>query len=114
MMKLENKEFAVAPDVRTYKMLRDEMRAVCQELFRLRDCSEMNERLTAKVELLAELFVGIAGERFGEPPNRRTILLMRWKGDSFSYELEAVPTNLIRRLISLSHRISPDGWFRFL
>ena len=67
MMKFEDKEFTIVPDVRTYKMLRDEMRAVYQELSRLRDCSEMDERLAAKVDLLSELFVGVAGERLGSP-----------------------------------------------
>lgn len=62
MAKLENREFTVVPDIRTYKMLRDTMRQVYQELCRLRDCSTMDERLIAKVELLSDLFVGIAGD----------------------------------------------------
>lgn len=61
MAKLEDREFTVVPDVRTYKMLRDEMQAAYQELCRLRACSEMDEALAAKVDLLAELFIGIAG-----------------------------------------------------
>ena len=67
MTKLENKEFTIIPDIRTYKMLRDEMRAVYQELSRIRDCSEMDERLTAKVDLLAELFTGLAGKASESP-----------------------------------------------
>lgn len=67
MTKLENKEFTIVPDIRTYKMLRDEMRAVYQELSRIRDCSEMDGRLTAKVDLLAELFIGIAGKASESP-----------------------------------------------
>lgn len=62
MAKLEDKEFTVVPDIRTYKMLRDSMRQVYQELCRLRDCSTMDERLIAKIELLSDLFVGIAGD----------------------------------------------------
>lgn len=62
MTKLEDKEFTIVPDIRTYKMLRDEMQAVYKELSRLRDCSEMDERLATKVDLLAELFIGIAGK----------------------------------------------------
>lgn len=62
MTKIEDKEFTVVPDLRTYKMLRDSMRQVYQELCRLRDCSVMDERLIAKIELLADLFVGIAGD----------------------------------------------------
>lgn len=62
MAKIEDKEFTVVPDIRTYKMLRDTMRQVYQELCRLRDCSIMDERLIAKIELLSDLFVGIAGD----------------------------------------------------
>lgn len=60
MAKIEDKEFTVVPDIRTYKMLRDTMRQVYQELCRLRDCSAMDARLIAKVELLSDLFVGIS------------------------------------------------------
>uniref|UniRef100_UPI0024B3314E hypothetical protein n=1 Tax=Curtanaerobium respiraculi TaxID=2949669 RepID=UPI0024B3314E len=42
--------------------LRESMRQVYQELCRLRDCSAMDKRLIAKVELLSDLFVGIAGD----------------------------------------------------
>ena len=59
MMKLEDKEFTIVPDVRTYKMLRDEMRAVYQELCRIRDGSDINEQLEAKIVLLSELFAGL-------------------------------------------------------
>ncbi len=62
MTKLEDKEFAIVPDIRTYKMLRDEMRAVYQELSRLRDCSEMDELLAARVSLLSDLFTGLKGK----------------------------------------------------
>lgn len=67
MTKLEDKEFTIVPDIRTYKMLRDEMRAVYQELSRLRECSEMDEVLVAKVDLLAELFIGVAGKTRKSP-----------------------------------------------
>lgn len=62
MAKLEDREFTVVPDIRTYKMLREPMSRVYQELCRLRDCSTMEERLIAKIELLSDLFVGIAGD----------------------------------------------------
>lgn len=62
MTKVEDREFTVVPDLRTYKMLRDSMHQVYQELCRLRDCSVMDERLVAKIELLTDLFVGIAGD----------------------------------------------------
>lgn len=59
MMKLEDKEFTIVPDVRTYKMLRDEMRSVYSELCRIRDGSGINEQLEAKIVLLSELFAGL-------------------------------------------------------
>ena len=62
MAKIEDREFTVVPDIRTYKMLRESMRQVYQELCRLRDCSAMDKRLIAKIELLSDLFVGIAGD----------------------------------------------------
>ena len=62
MAKIEDKEFTVVPDIRTFKMLRDTMRQVYQELCRLRDCSTMDERLISKIELLSDLFVDIAGD----------------------------------------------------
>lgn len=75
MTKLENKEFTIVPDIRTYKMLRDEMRAVYQELSRLRECSEMDRALAAKVELLAELFIGIADETRESPLEQEDSLI---------------------------------------
>ena len=62
MTKIEDREFTVVPDLRTYKMLKDSMRQVYQELCRLRDCSTLDERLIAKIELLSEFFVDIAGD----------------------------------------------------
>ena len=59
MMKLEDKEFTIVPDIRTYKMLRDEMRSVYLELCRIRDGSGINEQLEAKIVLLSELFAGL-------------------------------------------------------
>ena len=62
MAKIEDKEFIMIPDIRTYKVLRDSMRQVYQELCRLGDCSIMDERLIAKIELMSDLFIGIAGD----------------------------------------------------
>lgn len=49
MAKIEDKEIIVAPDIRTYKMLRDLMCQIYQELCRLLDCSIIDERLSAKI-----------------------------------------------------------------
>lgn len=59
------KPITINTDIRTYKMLRDDMRKAYQELCRIRPGGHMDERLIAKVELLAELFAGIAVEEPG-------------------------------------------------
>lgn len=59
MAKPEDKGFTVVPGIRAYKMLRDKMRPVYQELRKLRDRSQMDEQLVSKVELLADLFIGM-------------------------------------------------------
>lgn len=81
MTKLENKEFTIVPDIRTYKMLRDEMRAVYQELSRIRDCSKMDERLAVKVDLLTELFIGIASKASVSPFEQEDSLIELIKRD---------------------------------
>ena len=60
MAKIEDKDFTIVPDVRTFKMLRDEMRAVVGELSRLRNTGDLGDELEARVELLCDLFLGIA------------------------------------------------------
>lgn len=60
MAKIEDKEFTIVPDIRTFKMLRDEMRAVVGELSRLRNTGDLGDELEARVELLCDLFLGIA------------------------------------------------------
>lgn len=60
MAKIEDKGFTIIPDVRTFKMLRDEMRAVVGELSRLRNTGDLGDELEARVELLCDLFLGIA------------------------------------------------------
>lgn len=62
MMRLEEQDFIIEPDVRTYKALKDYMQQVYQELCRLRSCSQMDELLISKVELLSDLFVGVAAD----------------------------------------------------
>lgn len=64
LTKLEDEDFVILPDIRTYKMLRNEMRSVYQELCRLRDCSEMDDLLIYRIELLSKFFIGIAGEEY--------------------------------------------------
>lgn len=60
MAKIEDKGFTIVPDVRTYKMLRNEMRAVASELSRLRNTGNLGGELEARVILLCDLFLGVA------------------------------------------------------
>ena len=78
MTKLENKEFTIVPDVRTYKMLRDEMRAVYQELCRIRENSGISKRLEAKLNFLqtCSLVLEISTRR--AHLKRQTISFPRW------------------------------------
>lgn len=60
MAKIEDRDFAIAPDIRTYKMLRNEMRAVASELSRLRNTGDLGDELESRVILLCDLFQGLA------------------------------------------------------
>lgn len=60
MAKIENKDFTIVPDIRTYKMLRNETRTVASELSRLRNTGDLGAELEARVELLCDPFLGVA------------------------------------------------------
>ena len=62
MMAIERKDYVIVPNSRTYKMLRNEMHEVYQELCRLRDASDMDKFLKYRIDLLAEFFVGLEGK----------------------------------------------------
>lgn len=55
-------EVVVRPDVRVYKMLRDEMARVYRELRRIRSASEVDEGLAWTVDFLAREFSAMRGE----------------------------------------------------
>ena len=57
-----NVRFAVEPDMRTFKALKDHMAKVYSELTRLRDAGGMDDRLIEKITLLSDLFIGMAPE----------------------------------------------------
>ena len=64
MMAIERKDYVIVPNSRTYKMLRNEMHEVYQELCRLRDASDMDKFLKHRIDLLAEFFVGLEGKEY--------------------------------------------------
>ena len=55
-------EVVVRPDVRVYKMLRDEMARVYRELRRIRSAGEVDEGLAWTVDFLAREFSAMRGE----------------------------------------------------
>ena len=55
-------EVVVRPDVRVYKMLRDEMGRVYRELRRIRSAGEVDEGLAWTVDFLAREFSAMRGE----------------------------------------------------
>ena len=59
-------EVVVRPDVRAYKMLRDEMERVYHELRRIRSAGEVDEGLARTVGFLARKFAAMRG---GEEPS---------------------------------------------
>lgn len=59
-------EVVVRPDVRAYKMLRDEMERVYHELRRIRSAGEVDEGLAWTVGFLARKFAAMRG---GEEPS---------------------------------------------
>ena len=75
MTKLENKEFTIVPDVRTYKMLRDEMARVYRELRRIRSAGEVDEGLAWTVDFLAREFSAMRGEEEPSDVEREDALI---------------------------------------
>lgn len=59
-------EVVVRPDIRVYKMLRDEMARVYRELRRIRSAKEVDEGLAWTVGFLARKFAAMRG---GEEPS---------------------------------------------
>ena len=61
-MKAENHEIVVNPDIRIYKLLKEQMKDVYVELRRLRSASEMDERLIELLQILTRVFADMGEE----------------------------------------------------
>lgn len=61
--RLLNREVRVIPSSRVQRALREQMKGVYLELRRLKDWSEISPELETIVELLAEEFVALGGEK---------------------------------------------------
>lgn len=68
-------EVVVKPDVRVYKMLRDEMARVYRELRRIRSAGEVDEGLARTVDLLAREFSAMRGEEEPSDVEREDALI---------------------------------------
>ena len=68
-------EVVVRPDVRVYKMLRDEMARVYRELRRIRSAGEVDEGLAWTVDFLAREFSAIRGEEEPSDVEREDALI---------------------------------------
>ena len=67
--------FRVRPDVRIYKMLRDEMTRVYRELRRIRSAGEVDERLAWTVDFLAKEFSAMRGDEEPSDVEREDALI---------------------------------------
>lgn len=63
--RLERRDITVRPNVRVYKMLRDQMRSVYVELRRLRSADDIDERLIELMQVLTRVFVDLGADELG-------------------------------------------------
>ena len=63
--RLERRDITVRPNVRVYKMLRDQMRSVYVELRRLRNADDIDERLIELMQVLTRVFVDLGADELG-------------------------------------------------
>lgn len=63
--RLECRDINVSPNVRVYRMLRDQMRSVYVELRRLRSADGIDERLIELIQVLTRVFIGLGTDELG-------------------------------------------------
>lgn len=68
-------DIIVKPDVRVYKMLRDEMERVYRELRRIRSAEEVDEGLAWTIDFLAREFSAMRGEEEPSDVEREDALI---------------------------------------
>ena len=74
--RLECRDINVSPNVRVYRMLRDQMRSVYVELRRLRSADGIDERLIELMQVLTRVFIDLGADELGAvgdglPPSSR-------------------------------------------
>lgn len=63
--RLECRDINVSPNVRVYRMLRDQMRSVYVELRRLRSADGIDERLIELMQVLTRVFIDLGADELG-------------------------------------------------
>ena len=63
--RLECRDINVSPNVRVYRMLRDQMRSVYVELRRLRSADGIDERLIELMQVLTRAFIDLGADELG-------------------------------------------------
>lgn len=63
--RFECRDINVSPNVRVYRMLRDQMRSVYVELRRLRSTDGIDERLIELIQVLTRVFIGLGTDELG-------------------------------------------------
>ena len=63
--RLECRDINVSPNVRVYRMLRDQMKSVYVELRRLRSADGIDERLIELTQVLTRVFVDLGADELG-------------------------------------------------
>ena len=63
--RLERRDITVRPNVRVYRMLRDQMRSVYVELRRLRSADGIDERLIELMQVLTRAFIDLGADELG-------------------------------------------------
>ena len=63
--RLECRDINVSPNVRVYRMLRDQMRSVYVELRRLRSADGIDERLIELMQVLTRVFIDLVADELG-------------------------------------------------
>ena len=63
--RLECRDINVSPNVRVYRMLRDQMKSVYVELRRLRSADGIDERLIELMQVLTRVFIDLGADELG-------------------------------------------------
>ena len=69
MSRLECRDIAVRPDLRIYKLLKEQMKDLYIELRRMRSAEEMDERIIEMLQTLTQVFIDMGEEELKPKDN---------------------------------------------